>query len=102
MFKFFDRLRGEPESYRRRTALVVSFSLTGVVLIAWLMSLSVSSRYSYNQAQATSSTSPTAAVREAFVGGVSIVKDFMNAIQQTKSIIFNAASSSPASSTEIQ
>lgn len=103
MFKLLDRLRSESESHRRTTALVVAFSLTGLVLIAWVMSLSVSSYYSYNynQSQASASTSPAAAVRDAFAGGVSLVKDFMNALNQTKTILFSA-SSSPPSSTEVQ
>ncbi len=100
MFDYLERLRNEPESYRKRTALVVAFSLTGIVFIGWLMAMSVGSSVVYDQKTAAATSSPFAAVGETVKVGAALVGNFIKTFQESKKIIFEAASSTVASSTE--
>jgi len=100
IFDLLDRLRKETEAHRKRTALAVSFSVTGIVAIAWLMAVSAGSSVSYDLNATTASSSPLAAVSEAFKSGSALIGEFTRSLQETKNLIFEAASST-ASSTAV-
>lgn len=90
MFDFLERLRNESESYRRRVTIIVALSLTGVILVAWTMSLSAGSFYAYNkEPQAVATTSPLTAVWIALTESISGIKDAIGSLKDTK-IIFTA------------
>jgi len=100
IFNLLDRLRKETETHRKRTALAVSFSITGIIALAWFMAISAGSLVSYDRNATSASSSPLAAISDAFKSGSALVGEFTRSLQETKSLIFEIASST-ASSTAV-
>jgi len=40
MFDYLERLRSKPRSYRQKFALVFASSITGVIVVAWVLAFS--------------------------------------------------------------
>jgi len=99
---YIERLREGSEGSRKRAAFVVALSLTGIIGIGWFMSFSGGSRSFYNsQTALTSTTSPLAAIGDAFRAGSDlfsgIFNDVTNLVSETKTI-FSATTSIATSS----
>ncbi len=96
MWKLIDRLRDEPEPQRRRFALIVAFSITGLVFLAWAMSFSAGINI-YTRAPQIASTSPLAALGDVLKQGGDFIKDFKGFISETRTI-FTATSTATSTS----
>lgn len=102
LLNFLDELRGEPEPRRKRLAFIVAFCLTGVIGVAWFMSLSAVSEsvQSYSSSEATS-TSPLSAIASAFTDTANSVRDLVGQLKQS-TLTFVASSTSLETSTSSQ
>lgn len=101
LFDLLDRLRKEPEERRKRTALTVAFSITGIIAAAWLMAVSASSLVSYDRNTANASSSPLAAVGEVIKSGGALIGEFSRSFQETKNLIYELASSTASSTKSV-
>lgn len=95
LLKIIDNLRNESEGRRRRVSFFVSFSVTGVIVVAWLMSVTGGSSFLYRQETAVATTSPLAAVRDAFAEGAGMFGDLILSVKTLgqSTILFTATSS---------
>jgi len=92
MWKLLERLRAEPPESRRWVAFIVALCLTGVIGIAWFMSLSVgsSSVQTYDK-DAAAAAPPWQAVVKAVTDTASSIQEFIGSLQQ-ETLTFIASS----------
>ncbi len=91
MWKYIDRLRQKPESYRRRFAFVSAAVITGAIFIIWLTTLPFTignmQREAEENARKTKEVSPVEAVKEnlgtAFVGVKDQFEDLGDKLQES-------------------
>ena len=98
MFKYIERLKASPESYRRKFTLTVAVVVTGLIFTGWILYMTSGSFSSgVSDDGENGSTTPLAAIKDMTSQAVSSAKQLLATLTEFKSI-FTAASSSPADS----
>ena len=96
MLKWIEKLRNEPESYRRKITVLISSSVTGVIFIAWLLYVSAGSlNYSSQSytADNASTTSPVVALKNMSSQALQSFGVLMNTFNSLKAAVMTASTS---------